>query len=293
MKSYKETASAVLERRDECIKRRKETVKFVSVVTVGALCLCLVAVLGFDLLSPKKSISVALGESTQTDSMIDGDAPVSVQSKFSGENEYTASQGESQSGDTQDTYLPYLFINEIDGLPIASGARLYFSKEEHDFKELGAAEITEYFGRELVPEGAVREPLKNKEGASCTLITEKKSGKLVFDTAYVQYANGFYEDGSALHPSESGRNLTIFASRLGKPNIVYNWGDGKYTELKGVKVYAGKMKNGYNYNQNKEPTDFFVTYFAEFQIDGVYYEVTADNLSVDEFIRAVWGIIAY
>lgn len=289
MKSYKETANCVLGRRDEHEKKKKEVIKFSAAFAAGVACLCLAVILGFDLFSEKKPIQIAGGVSSQTDIMPGGDAPISVESKSEGQ---TQSQ-ESEPSAIKDVYLPNIYINEIDDLPIMSGARLYFDKEKHDFKELTEAEIKDYLKREFVPGGSVRSPLVKKDDASCTLITEKKSGKIVFDIVYLQYANKFYEDGSPLSSSDGGVNLTIYASRLGKPNIDYSWADGKYTELKGVKVYAGKMENGYNYNENKEPTAFYTTYFAEFKVDGVYYEVTADNLSVDEFIRAVWGIIAY
>ena len=291
MKSYKETASAVLERRDECIKRRKETAKFVSVVTVGVLCLCLVAVLGFDLLSPKKPISVALG-GAQTDSMIDGDAPDSVQSKFNGENEFTTSKGESQSGDTQDVYLPAIFINELEKIP-AAASKLYYDPEKYDKIELSEQQTQEYFGTELVPEGAVREPLKKFRGDGSVHYIEKQSGKIVYDTAHIVYASGVYDDGSRLSPVDGGSNLTVSASRLGRPNVCYAWGDGKSTEVKGVEVYAGKIEVGYNYNEQKEPQNFYIRYFAEFEVNGIYYEVDADNISETEFIRAVWGIIAH
>lgn len=293
MKSYKETASAVLERRDECIKRRKETVKFVSVITVGALCLCLVAVLGFDLLSPKKPISVALGESTQTDSMIDGDAPDSVKNKFNGESEFTTSQRETQSVDTQDVYLPAIYINDLEKIP-AAASRLYYDPEKYDKIELSEQQTQEYFGTELVPEGAVREPLKIFRDNGSVHYIEKQSGKIVYDTAHIVYANGVYDDGSRLSPVDGGSNLTVRASRLGRPvNCAVRWGESKATEVKGVEVYAGKIEVGYNYNEQKEPQNFYTSYFAEFEVNGIYYEVNADNISETEFIRAVWGIIAY
>ena len=286
MKTYKETASSVLERRDEKIKTRKAAMKFTGIFASGVVCLTLAVVLGMNFLAPKTPL---IGQGTQSDDMMDGDAPISVQSKFEGqEGEQT-----SEPSAIKDTYLPMLYINELGELPIAAGSRLYFTPDEYDFKELTEAEIKDYFKREILPVGAVREPLKEAGKISATLITEKKSGKIVHDTAYVQYADKFYEDGSPMSVVDGGAKVTIWASRLGKPNIDYSWQDGKHTELKGVKVYAGKVQNGYNYNENKEPTAFYTSYFAEFKVDGVYYEVTADNVSVEQFTRAVWGIIAY
>ena len=306
MKTYKEMANSILERRDTRIKNRKALIKFTGVFASGVVCLTLAVVLGLNFFGPKKPISVAQGGEdscimpggnvgavtsefkTPGDEMIDDDAPVSVQSKFEGQT----GEQTSQPSNNYDTYLPSLYINELGNLPIAAGSRLYFTPDEYDFKELTESEIKDYFKREILPTGAVRKPLKKSGEISATLITEKKSGKIAHDVAYVQYANKFYEDGSPMSAVDGGANVTIWASRLGKPNIDYSWQDGKYTELKGVKVYAGKVKNGYNYSESKQPTAFYTSYFAEFKVDGVYYEVTADNVSVEEFIRAVWGIIA-
>lgn len=306
MKTYKEMADSVLQIRDEKLKNRKEAIRFTGIFASGVVCLCLAVILGLNFLGPKKPISVAQGGDDTSimpggnvgqvtskfqipdDEMIDGDAPHSVQSKFEGQVQSQTSEASAN----QDLYLLALYINELEKMPIAAGSRLYFSPDKYDFKELTEAEIKDYFKREIVPAGSVREPLKKAGKISATLITEKKSGKIVHDIAYIQYANKFHEDTSPVHPSENGANITVWASKLGKPNIDYSWQDGKSTELRGVTVYAGKYQNGYNYNENKEPTAFYTTYFAEFKVDGVYYEVTADNVSVEEFIRAVWGIIA-
>lgn len=306
MKTYNEMASSVLERRDIKLKNRKTLVKYTSLFTSGVACLTLAVVLGTSFFGLKNP-SVAQGNKdssikpngnvgsvtsefkTPDDEMVDGDAPISVQSKFDGQ---TQSQT-SEPSTIKDTYLPNLYINELGELPIAAGSRLYFSPDEYDFKELTESEIKDYFKRDVVPTGSVREPLKRTGSISASLITEKGSGKIAYDTAYIKYADKFYEDGLAMSAVDGGANITVWASRLGRPNVDYSWQDGKYTELNGVKVYAGRVKNGYNYNENKEPTAFYTSYFAEFEVNGVYYEVTADNVSVEQFIRAVWGIIAY
>lgn len=306
MKTYKEMASSVLERRDVKLKNRKTLVKYTSLFTSGIVCLTLAVVLGLNFFGSKNPL-VAQGSEDSSikpngnigavtsefkvpdDEMIDGDAPISVQSKFEGQ---TQSQTSEPSA-IKDTYLPALYINELEELPIAAGSRLYFTPDKYDFKELTEAEIKDYFKKEIVPTGAVRDPLKKSGKISATLITEKESSKIAHDTAYIQYADKFYDGSSPMSAVDGGANITVWASRLGKPNIDYSWQDGKYTELNGVKVYAGKIKNGYNYSENKEATAFYTSYFAEFKVDGIYYEVTADNVSVEQFTRAVWGIIAY
>ncbi len=289
MKNYKEMAHDILARRDEYEKRKREGIKFAAVFAVSTACLVLVIVLGFDMFRQERPIQLAQGGESQNEQMTDGDAPIAVQSEHSQtESEFAESQGES---DRMDVYLPYIRFHELSKIPAAT-SRLYFDPDKYDKVYYNQSETEKYFGRTLVPQGAVRSPLKMHSGGRSTQFIEKQSGKIVYDSTCITYANDFYKDGSPLSATEGGINLTVWASRLGRPNICYAWENTSATEVKGIKVYAGKIEVGYNYNEQKEPQNFYTELFAEFEVDGVYYEVIGENISETEFLRAVWGIIA-
>lgn len=192
--------------------------------------------------------------------------------------------------------LSEVYFNEISSQDVG-GSRLYFDPEKYDTIVWNKQDITEYFGKELtvkyIPEGLA----PSRGNGTASVITEKGGG-IVLDHVWLSYYHDFYEDGSPKLTENvaATKGFTVIASKLGMPfqcGILVPSEDMKATDINGTEVLFGHRSMPYGpYDpETHEPSGYYDIYTAEFELDGISYSVTSDQLEAAETVRIVSSII--
>lgn len=162
-------------------------------------------------------------------------------------------------------------VNNIIGQ--MSGAKPYRDPAEHYTETWSAQQMVGYLGVDL----AQLSTYLPKD-----LAYVKRDG---FTVTYHNDGNIVEDFASFSYTGTDRRTLTVLASKVGTPyDAVYSLETDNTERIGGVEVLIGGMSKDGTSNDY----DFF---YADFEADGINYRVKADNLTGEEFYKAVEGII--
>lgn len=187
-------------------------------------------------------------------------------------------------------------FNEMSSLE-TGGARKYYDPEKYDTVSWNKQDLIGYYGRELTP-AYIPDGLTPSKGTSTASVIMEKGGSIVLDTAWISYYHDFYEDGSPKLTENvaATKGFTINASKLGMPfqcGILVPPDNMKTTNIKGTEVFFGhrSMPYGPFDPETHEPSGYYDIYVAEFELDGISYHITTDQLEAEEIVKIVSSII--
>ena len=156
----------------------------------------------------------------------------------------------------------------------------------YDVRRWNAADISEYYGKELqpayLPEGLIASQYNTSTEAIYT-----KGGAIVSDLVTLGFYTGYYEDGSPELFEETGyvKGISIQAVKAGElaPCMyVEPETERQTTDISGTDVTLGIQPAS---------EDSPELYTAEFQSDGIRYKVVGWQLEQDEVLKVVASII--
>lgn len=188
-----------------------------------------------------------------------------------------------------------VFVNELD--QIADAARRYYPEADYDTISWDAADVLAYYGRELtpayIPSGLTASPRNG--GAT---VVASKVGELVEDTIGLGFYHAYYEDGSPKLTDDVAavKGFSLTASKIGILNdccYVFPEDVLQTTEIGGTLVLFGyrSMPYGPYDPQTHEPAGYYDLYTAEFQHDGISYEIVAEQMPLEELVKVVTSVI--
>lgn len=187
-------------------------------------------------------------------------------------------------------------FNEMSSLE-TGGARKYYDPEKYDTVSWNEQDLIKYFGKKLTPR-YIPAGLTPSKGNSTSSVIMEKGGSIVLDTAWISYYHDFYEDGSPKLTENvaATKGFTINASKLGMPfqcGILVPQGDMKTNNINGTEVFFGHRSMPYGpYDpETHEPSGYYDIYVAEFELDGISYHITTDQLEAEEIVKIVSSII--
>lgn len=176
-------------------------------------------------------------------------------------------------------------------------SRIWFDPELYDELVWNQKDIQTYFGGNLTP-AYLPQDLKAAPGNGTATVVVDKQGNLAMDTVWMGFYHDFYEDGSPKHTQDvaTTKGVSIAASRLGILNdCIYLLPEDEVeiSIVGNTAVTLGYCSMSYGpYDPDThEPSGYYDLYVAEFQLDGVEYQVVSKQVEREEFVKVVASLI--
>lgn len=188
-----------------------------------------------------------------------------------------------------------VFVNALD--QIADAARRYYPEEDYDTIFWDASDVLAYYGWDLTP-AYIPSGLTAAAGSGCAIVIASKRGEIVEDTVWRSFYHDYYADGSPKLTDDVAavKGFSLTASRIGILNdccYVLSEDVLQTSVIGGTSVLFGyrSMPYGPYDPQTHEPSGYYDLYTAEFQQNGISYEIVAEQMPLEELVKVVASII--
>lgn len=182
-----------------------------------------------------------------------------------------------------------IIVNDLNADPFTAD-RTLFPPDGYD-ETWNFEKVSEYLGRDVRPT-ELPEDLLESDAPETRLfhLYFTEDGELFYDTFHFTYSESFDTDYDPLR-----RSLNVAVSKVGmlKDCLYMDPDNMQSSMIGGVPVMVGHRDMSYGpYDKDThEPKGYYDFYLAEFFLDGIEFEVTADNLTEREFLDAVSSLI--
>lgn len=149
-------------------------------------------------------------------------------------------------------------------------------------------DIIAYYGTDLVP-AYIPDGFSASEDNNKAIAYIGQDGSVVEDTVYLDFYNG--------EAAQNGikQGLSITASKIGivQTCFVLPEDELKTSDIGGTTVAFGhrSVPNGPYDPNTHEPSSYYDMYVAEFEHDGIEYEIVAEQMEAEEVVKVVSSII--
>lgn len=192
--------------------------------------------------------------------------------------------------------LSNLHFNEIEGF--SDAARIWFDPALYDTDVAwGKDEVTDYYGKDLTPL-YIPDGLVAASGNGTAKVILDKNGKVIYDTIWLDFYHDYYEDGSPKLTEDVAalKGFSITVSKIGLLNdccYILPENEVKTSDIDGTVVTFGYRSMPYGpYNPDThEPSGYYDMYVAEFEYDGIEYQIVAEQMEAEEVVKVVSSII--
>lgn len=211
-----------------------------------------------------------------------------------------ASTGESQNSVINPTNsvvnisLQNIFLNEILDEP--DTARRWYDPSMYEDVKWDQTAIDNYYETDLVPpyipDGLFASPLNGT-----TTVKVDKKGNIVLDSVWLNFYHDYYEDGS---PKLNGdilalKGISVRVSKLGILDC-FDYMSGnevKISDISGIPVTFGHHSLPYGpYDPDThKPSGYYDMYVAEFEKEGIDYQIVSEQVELEEFVKFVSSIV--
>ena len=188
-----------------------------------------------------------------------------------------------------------IFFNEVGTLKDA--ARIWRNPELYDHIQWDKNAVIEYYGKDLSP-AYIPDGLTAANGNGTARVIVDKSGNIVEDTVRLNFYHDYYEDGSPklTEGVTARKGFSITASKIGiLSDCIYLLPENevKTSDIDGTAVTFGYRSMPYGpYNPDThEPSGYYDMYVAEFEYDGIEYQIVAEQMEAEEVVKVVSSII--
>lgn len=149
-------------------------------------------------------------------------------------------------------------------------------------------DIIAYYGTDLVP-AYIPDGFSASEDNNKAIAYIGQEGSVVEDTVYLDFYNG----EAAQNGIKQGFSIT--ASKIGivQTCFVLPKDELKTSDIGGTTVAFGhrSVPNGPYDPNTHEPSGYYDMYVAEFEHDGIEYEIVAEQMEAEEVVKVVSSII--
>lgn len=188
-----------------------------------------------------------------------------------------------------------IFLNEMGGL--ADASHVLPDPELYDYIKWDKNLVIDYYGKDLTPV-YIPDGLTASTGNGTATVIADKSGKIVEDTVWLDFYHDYYGDGS---PKLTGdvsvtKGFSIAVSKIGLLNdclYLLPENEVKTSNIDGTAVTFGyrSMPYGPYAPDTHEPTGYYDMYVAEFEKDGIEFQIVANQMEVEELVKVTSSII--
>lgn len=159
--------------------------------------------------------------------------------------------------------------------------------------------VQEYYGRALTPAYIPEGLLAGSGNGTGNAYIQKSDGKIIEDKMWLNFYHAYYEDGNPKLTDDipALKGFQLHASKLG---IVLGCGlyilpenEVETSDIGGTAVTFGyrPMEYGPYDPETHEPAGSYDLYTAEFEHEGVQYEIVTEQLEKTEIVKIVSSII--
>ncbi len=181
---------------------------------------------------------------------------------------------------------------ELPEIPVAAlengvgASRLYYDPAKTYEETWNAAQRTAYLGRDIKP-AYLPEGLVPSEYNETDQIIRYNDGTMAYDVIWLTYSAPHSDSSAEPYPS-----VMIRASRIGlECDLRFDWPeDAQGVDLGGTPVRFGLWQPPY-YDGGAEPAGYENIYVAEFEQDGVGFQIRCENLSQEDAWRVACSLV--
>ena len=191
--------------------------------------------------------------------------------------------------------MDHIFFNELGALMDAS--RIWRNPELYEHIQWDEKTVMDYYGKDLTP-AYVPDGLSAAIGNGTASVIADKSGNIVEDTVWLGFYHDYYEDGSPKLTEDvvATKGFSIRASKIGLLNdclYILPENEVKTSDINGTEVTFGyrSMPHGPHDPDTHEPSGYYDMYVAEFEYDGIEYQIVAEQMEAEEIVKVVSSII--
>ena len=188
-----------------------------------------------------------------------------------------------------------IFFNDVGIL--ADAARVWRDPERYDSLSWGNAEILDYYGKDLTPPYIPDGLIPAGSNGTATVIADRE-GAIVEDTVWLGFYHAYYDDGSPMLTEgvSAVKGFSVRMSKIGLLNdcfYITPEKEAKTSDINGTAVTFGcrSMPYGPYDPETHEPSGYYDLYVAEFEKDGIEYQVVAEQISKSELVKVVSSIL--
>lgn len=186
-------------------------------------------------------------------------------------------------------------FNEAGALTDA--ARIWRDPELYDHIQWDKSTVIEYYGKDLTP-AYIPDGLTAAIGNGTASAITDKSGNIVEDTVWLGFYHDYYEDGSPKLTEDVAavKGFSITVSKIGLLNdclYILPENEVKTSDIDETAVTFGyrSMPYGPYDPDTHEPSGYYDMYVAEFEYDGIEYQIVAAQMEAEEVVKVVSSII--
>lgn len=209
------------------------------------------------------------------------------------------------TGDTNNVFQPEtdeihismenISVNEIEEL--ADAARIWYDPQLYDSVVWDESDVMAYYGKDLTPV-YIPHGLTAASGNGTATVVVDKNGEYVSDTVWFGFYHDYYEDGSPKLTEDvaATKGFYITASKVGLlRDCIYILPENEVqtSGIGGTEVTFGyrSMPYGPYDPDTHQPSGYYDMYVAEFECDGIEYQVVAEQMEEEEVVKVVSSMI--
>ncbi len=156
-------------------------------------------------------------------------------------------------------------------------------------------DITEYFGWDLTPAYIPEGLVPSKRNGSMRAYFQKDDGRIVIDRAVLSFYHNYDENGYPVYTEDvdAKKGFELIASKIGSLDLCLHFDPRNFgaesSSINGTEVFF--VHFSVPVGGVTAPSGYYDEYIAEFNLDGIRYRVTTDQLEADEIVKIVSSII--
>ena len=191
---------------------------------------------------------------------------------------------------------PDIYFNAIEGT--LNAAPRWYAPELYDTDVVwDKNEVMNYYGKDLmplyIPEGFVA-----AAGNGTAKVILEKNGSVVKDTVVLSFRQDDNEYGRPKQTENAAavKGFSVTASKIGLLNdcvYVLPENEVKTSNIGGTSVTFGYRSVPYGpyTSDTHEPSGYYDLYVADFEHDGIKYEIVAEQMEAEEVVKVVSSVI--
>lgn len=190
-----------------------------------------------------------------------------------------------------------VFVNELSDVQ-TDASRLWRDPDFYEEVTWNENAIVEYYGKNPAP-AYIPEGLYPARGNGIGHVyVQKSDGKVAEDQVWLGYYHAYQEDGSPRLTDDAAapKGFHLRASKLGLLNCciyILPENEVKASDIGGIPVTIGYRPMPYGpYDAvTQEPAGVYDLYVAEFEFEGISYQIVAEQMELEEVVKIVTSII--
>lgn len=193
--------------------------------------------------------------------------------------------------------LSHITFNQLSDQQL-NASRRWFEPDLYEKVFWDAEAVQAYYGRELAPAYIPEGLLAGNGNGTGSVYIQKSDGKVIEDEMWLDFHHAYYADGSPKLTEDipAPKGFGLRASKLGILSCgLYILPENEVvtSDIGGTAVTFGHrpMKYGPYDPETHDPSGYYDLYVAEFEHEGIKYQIITKQLERNEIVKIVSSVI--